>query len=486
MSIAPPLNTPTKVSYGIGQASEGIKNGAFNVFVFFYYAQVLDLSTTYTGLAVFIALVFDAVTDPLIGSLSDNWRGRLGRRHPFLYASATPLALSFVCLFSPPNLPEFGLFLWLTVFAVLTRASITLFYVPHVSLGAELSTDFHERTTVVAYRYFFSYVGQLVTYFVGFYIFFADSPEFPRGGQFNLDAYLPFGMTMALVIVGVILVSGFGTHHRITYMVQPLQRRAYVNAWLTLRHTFADLAEALKNVSFRWLFSGVLVVFMMVGVDHALNLHMNTYFWELQSTGNLLFFMATPLGALAGTFVARALNERFDKKPSIVLGTAWWAGCQVLPVVLRLLDWFPENGTSELLWTLIVIKFLQGLGVIQALITFNSMVADVVDEHELSTGRRQEGIFFAAVSFSNKVTTGIGSAVAGFALTLIAWPTGPDIRSAADVPADTLMWLGLIYGPIVTGFAVVSVYCYSKHTLDQRRHREIVVALEKMRRQVNS
>ena len=180
MSVAPPLNTPTKVSYGIGQASEGIKNGAFNVFVFFYYAQVLDLSTTYTGLAVFIALVFDAVTDPLIGSLSDNWRGRLGRRHPFLYASATPLALSFVCLFSPPNLPEFGLFLWLTVFAVLTRASITLFYVPHVSLGAELSTDFHERTTVVAYRYFFSYVGQLVTYFVGFYIFFADSPEFPR------------------------------------------------------------------------------------------------------------------------------------------------------------------------------------------------------------------------------------------------------------------------------------------------------------------
>jgi glycoside/pentoside/hexuronide:cation symporter, GPH family len=219
----------------------------------------------------------------------------------------------------------------------------------------------------------------------------------------------------------------------------------------------------------------------MVGVDHALNLHMNTYFWELQSTGNLLFFMATPIGAIAGTFIARALNERFDKKPSIVLGTLWWAGCQFVPVVLRLLGWFPENGTDELLWTLIVIKFVQGVGVIQALITFNSMVADIVDEHELSTGRRQEGIFFAAVSFSNKVTTGIGSAVAGFALTLIAWPTGPEIRSAADVPADTLVWLGLIYGPIVTGFAVVSVYCYSKHTLNQARHREIVQQLERIR-----
>lgn len=485
MSSIPSLNVTTKVCYGLGQAAEGIKNGAFNVFIFFYYAQVLGLPTSYTGMAVFIALLFDAVTDPLVGSISDNWRGQMGRRHPFLYVSILPLALSFLCLFSPPQLPEFGLFLWLTVFAVLTRAAITLFYVPHVALGAELSPDFHERTTVVAYRYFFSYVGQLVTYFVGFYIFFADTPEFPQGGQFNAGAYLPFGFTMAVVIALVCLISGLGTHQRIVYLVQPLVRRPYQGVWATLAQTFSELREALRNKSFRWLFAGVLVVFMMVGVDTALNLHMNTYFWELQSSGNLLFFMATPIGALAGTFIARALNERFDKKPSIVFGTAWWAAWQMVPVVLRLLGWFPENGTGELLWTLIFIKFVQGVGVIQSLITFNSMVADIVDEHELSTGKRQEGIFFAATSFSNKVTTGIGSAVAGFALTLISWPNGPDIRTAADVPVETLVWLGLIYGPIVTGFAVVSVYCYSKHNLDQARHREIVQALQIKRAQAS-
>jgi GPH family glycoside/pentoside/hexuronide:cation symporter len=192
--------------------------------------------------------------------------------------------------------------------------------------------------------------------------------------------------------------------------------------------------------------------------------------------------MATPIGALIGTFFARAINERFDKKPSILFGTLWWAACQVLPVVLRLIGWFPENGTSELMWTLIIIKFIQGFGVIQALVTFASMVADIVDEHELATGRRQEGIFFAAVSFSNKVTTGAGSAVAGFALTVIAWPTGPEIRSAADIPPDTLMWLGLIFGPIVAGFALVSAYCYSKHDLTRARHQEITVALEARRR----
>ncbi len=110
------------------------------------------------------------------------------------------------------------------------------------------------------------------------------------------------------------------------------------------------------------------------------------------------------------------------------------------------------------------------------------MVADIVDEHELKTGRRQEGIFFASVSFSGKFTTGIGNVVGGVALDLISWPRGVDIQSAADVPAETIVWLGLVYGPIVAGFAVVCLYCYSKHRLDRDRHVEIVKNLEARRR----
>ncbi len=133
--------------------------------------------------------------------------------------------------------------------------------------------------------------------------------------------------------------------------------------------------------------------------------------------------------------------------------------------------------------TLVVVKLLQGIGVVQALITFGSMVADIVDEHELHTGRRQEGIFFASVSFCAKFTSGIGSVIGGIALDLIRWPLGPEIRTAADVGADKVMWLGLIYGPIVAGFAVVSVWCYSQHRLDRHRHAQIVRELEVCRSQ---
>ena len=254
--------------------------------------------------------------------------------------------------------------------------------------------------------------------------------------------------------------------------------KAYAGVKEVLRQTVGDLVAALHSVAFRWLFSGALIIYMMVGVDNALNLHMNTYFWELKSEGNLLFFLASPVGAIIGAFFARGFNQRFGKKPSIVIGTLWWAMCQIIPVVLRLLGWFPENGTTELITTLTLVKFVQGFGVVQALITFSSMLADIADEHELRTGKRQEGIFFATVSFSNKVTSGLGSVVAGFALTLIAWPVGAEIRTAADVPADTLVWLGLLYGPIVSGFALICVYCYSRYDLNEDTHRQTLEALE--------
>jgi Na+/melibiose symporter-like transporter len=473
-STKPPLTRGIKVSYGVGQAAEGIKNAAFNVFVFFYYTQVLGLPTVYTGIAIGIALAVDSITDPLIGSLSDNWQGSNGRRHPFLYVSILPLGLFFVGLFNPPELQECTLFLWLTVFSVGTRAMMTLYYVPHVSLGAELSEDFNERTEVVAYRYFFSYVGGILTYIIGFVVYFPDT-------QFNVEAYAPFGLTLSLLMMASILITALGTKRRIPHLPASRINRESVSILRVLHKTLLEIRSALTNRSFRWLFAGVLIVFAMVGVDNALNLHMNTYFWELQGGGNLFFFAATPVGALIGTALASPLTRWFDKKPSVIIGTLCWALCQVIPVVLRLLGWFPENGTSELLYSLIVIKFIQGLGVVQALIAFNSMVADVVDEHELITGLRQEGIFFSSVSFSNKMTSGIGTVAAGFALALIDWPTGAAVQTAADIAPETIAWLGLIYGPIVSGFALVSAYCYSKYGLNRQRHAEIVEELAVLR-----
>ena len=467
------LPTSVKLLYGVGQFAEGIKNLAFSIFLLFYYNQVLGLPGWMSGVAVGIALVFDAVTDPLAGSLSDRTRTPLGRRHPFMYAAIVPLSLGFYLLFVPPaDLTQWQLFSWMLFFAVLTRAGMTLFHVPHLSLGAELSNDFVERTSVVSTRQVFSTLGSLFVILAGFAIYFVGTPAQPNG-QFNANQYAPFAMTMAIFMALSIAVSALGTQSRARELFQPPATLQAFSLAATFNQLARELSEALSNDSFRWLFFGVLVIFLMVGVEAALGLHLTTYFWALDESGNRLFFAAAPIGLLIGALFTSRLNERFDKKPCIMWGAGGWAFCQFVMVMARLLDLLPANGTTELIAILVGFKFIQGLCVAQALITFGSMVADIVDEHQLLSGRRQEGIFFAAVSFSSKCATGLGSALAGFAVSIIGLPEGQGDTGLAQVSPETVMNLGLFFGPGISGLAIVSLWCMSHHTLDRRRHAEV-------------
>lgn len=211
----------SKFAFGVGQFAEGLKNTGFSLFILFYYNQVLGLSGTLAGLALAIALLFDAVTDPLAGSLSDNWKSKLGRRHPFMYASAIPLALAFLRLFSPPEgMGDWGLFFWLTLFAILTRGSMTLYHVPHLALGAEMSENFDERNKIVAYRQFFGTMGTAAVSVIGLGYFFADA----NGGRLAVENYTPFALTLGVLMVITIWYSAWGTQKEIPHLSTPPER----------------------------------------------------------------------------------------------------------------------------------------------------------------------------------------------------------------------------------------------------------------------
>ena len=394
----------SKFAFGVGQFAEGLKNTGFSVFILFYYNQVLGLPGTLAGTALFIALMFDAVTDPLAGSLSDNHQSRLGRRHPFMYASALPLGLAFIGLFSPPGaLGDWGLFAWLTVFAILTRAAMTLYHVPHLALGAEMTENFSERTRIVAYRQFFSAAGTAAAWIIGLTWFFADAKGLAA------ENYPPYAVTLAVLMVVTIWYSAYGTQKEVPFLVKPTPRPKSNPA----RRLFLDLSEGFRNRSFTWLFGGVLVISSWSE---------STTFWISTCSGTSGIWsparcccckMAVILGMLIGAFLTAPLIRRTDKRFGVLLGTVVWSICQVVPVVMRLVDALPANGTEELVWTLAGFKFIQGLIMQQALVAFGSMMADVADEHELTTGVRQEGVFFGAIAFSGKATSGFGNLIGG-------------------------------------------------------------------------
>ena len=469
----------SKLAFGVGQFAEGLKNTAFSLFVLFYYSQVLELSATLAGVALMIALLFDAFTDPLAGSLSDNWKSRLGRRHPFMYASAVPLALAFVGLFWPPGnaetLGEWWLFAWLTLFAILTRGAMTLYHVPHLALGAEMTENYSERNRIVAFRQFFAAVGVAAVSLIGLVYFFSEE----RGGRTEASNYAPFAITLGVLMVATIWLSAYGTQKEVPHLSEPApkpKRNVLVQVGL-------DLIAGFTNRSFVWLFLGVLIVYVMAGVNGTLDLYMYQYFWELTGVQMAVLNMGTVLGLLVGVFLVLPILRYTGKRSGVILGTAVWAVCQVCPVVMRLVEWLPQNGTDGLIAVLLSFKIIQGLILQLAFVAFGSMMADVADEHEYETGVRQEGIFFGAVSFSAKATSGFGTFLGGLGLDLIDWPRGAEIQTAADVPAETLIQLGLFYGPIVAGFSIVSMWCYTHYRLTRQRHAEIVAELNDRRQE---
>ncbi len=469
MSSRQPLPFHSKFAFGFGQLGEGLWTGAINTFVLFYYNQVLGAPATLVGLALAAALIIDAVTDPLIGSISDNWRSPQGRRHPFMYASTLPLGLSLILLFSPPDaLGAMGLLVWLLGFSVLTRMSMTLYHVPHLALGAEMSPDAGERAVLVSFRQFFGTAGSLLAWAIGFGVFFAATAEF-ENGQLNPAAYTPYAITIAIIIIGSILWSAWGTR-RDALRIDPGPAPAGGSRiWRTLRRTFEEILDSLKIRAFRWLFMGVLIIIVMAGVDSALALYVTTYFWQIPSSQLTWFFIAIPIGIMCGALLTRYLLRYLSKTQLLIYGTCWWAMGQVLPISLALLGWFPESGSAAQLPSLLTFRFLQGVGVAQSLIAFGAIIPDLADQQERDTGKRSEGILFGALSFSSKAAGALGSLIAGAGLDLIGWVTAP----VAEVPEVQLTRLAVLYGPGIAIFAVVSVWCFARVSLAEQPQRTL-------------
>ncbi|HJN52824.1 MAG: MFS transporter [Pseudomonadales bacterium] len=470
-----------KFAYGIGQAGEGMFGTGLSFFLLFYYSQILGMGPGLAASAIGIAVIVDAFSDVFAGSLSDHWQSNYGRRHPFMFASFLPLSGCFFFLFFPLVTSEWALFIWLAVFTNLARTMMSLYHVPHIALGAEITEDVQDRTALVAYRQFFANVGSLLALLVFFLVFSPFYKIEGAAGRFVPDAYIPWALCIAAAMALTIFWSAWGTRSVIPFLSQ-ISTQPRLSLMGIFRSLFTDFKEVTKNKNFRYLFLGVLVVFIMVGVTGTLDIYMFTYFWELDEQIIVPVLVAYAIGNALGTFISVRLFSSFGKKACLIFGGLSWAFFQTLPVVLRLLDWFPDNGDTLLMPLLVALKVIQGFSTAQANVGYGSMMADVCDEHEYQTGLRQEGAFFAAVAFSAKATSGFGAVIAGWALEFIDWPTGPEIRTAADVDPDTLLNMGIFYGPIVAGLGFISVLFYTQYKLTPERHGTILVELAERRR----
>jgi Na+/melibiose symporter-like transporter len=380
-----------------------------------------------------------------------------------------------LALFLPPaSLEGAALFAWLAVFAVLLRFTMTFFQVPHLALGGELSSDYIERSSVMSYNNLFSYMTGGTFWLVSYALIFPATADYARG-VLNPAGWPVFGIVGA----SSILLNLFASAHFTRKVIPRLPKAPPDLPAFRLRGVFQEMRLALRNSSYRALVLGLVFLSGTLGVHQTLNLHMQTYFWGLTSEQLTLFVVGGPIGFLGAFLLTAQLNLRLDKRPTIVLSALGTVIFGALPISLRLLGWFPGNDHPALIWLLVANAAFPIFFGAMLSITVMSCLADLVDEHELLTGRRQEGLFFSARTFFGKATSSIGHLLAGIGLDVIGFPEN---AVPGEVSSDVLFRLGIFYAPVAAIPGLISVYCYGLYRMDRRRHEEIVAELQERRR----
>jgi Na+/melibiose symporter-like transporter len=469
-----PLDTPVRVAYGFGLSAEGIKNNAFNVFLLFYYQQIVGLDSALCGVALFIAMMVDAVTDPTVGIWSDGFRSRLGRRHPFMYVASLPLSLCFFATFMPPpGLSQWMLFAWLTTFAVGTRFAMTLFVIPHQSLVPELTQDYDGRTALQSWRTVFAWLFGLINALLGYRVFLDATPEYPQG-LLNPAGYVPFAIWGASAMLVATIASSLGTQ-RAALRAQPDPERFQT---LKLWQLPKAIIEALASRSYRAVVIAGLTLWVAFGMTENLGNYLNTYFWGFTSADLSILLLVIIAASLIVLVVARPLSQRFGKKRVAIAAALMPVIIRPGTIVLRLLDLLPENGDPMLLKILCVTVFLEYAALIVAMTMIGAMIADVTDEHELRTGSRQEGLLFSANMLMAKASSGIGVLVAGFVLKAarLAENATPE-----TVSPETVVRLGVFTATIAGIFYLGTIAFFRRYDLSRERHAGILVELGESR-----
>jgi GPH family glycoside/pentoside/hexuronide:cation symporter len=454
--------TRTKLLYGSGSIAFGVNDQSFGYILPFFFTQVVGLPALWVGSAVAIALIFDAFADPIVGLFSDNLKTKLGRRHPLMYASAIPLALCYFLLWNPPHWSKEAIFYYLIAVAVLVRTCITLYEIPSSSLVAELTSDYNQRTSFFAFRNLFAWLGGLTMQILCFGVFFAATRAYPYG-QLNPAGYVSFSITGALLIAGVILISTAGTHRFIPFFAKPPARK------LTVFGAFREMGETVWHGSFISLVVSSMFSSIAGGTLAALNIFFNTFFWGLTSAQILLLTAVLIPGAVIAWAIATPVSRLLGKKRAaitlwILATTFYW-----FPLGARIAGFFPANGSPLLIPLLLVFGTIGVTLSITNDIVITSMVADIVEDSEIKTGRRSEGLFFAARSLVGKAATGLGGLVAGILLTLSHFPAHANPVTLDPAIPKTL---ALYYFVIVFGLYAVALSCIGFYKIDRATHED--------------
>ena len=456
--------TSSLVYFGIGQLPSSIKGNLLGAPIFFYYNNVLGLDAWLVSLALFISLIIDAFTDPMVGYISDYTQSRWGRRHPYIFGSIIPGVLSYWAL---PNVhlgdSQAVLFFQLLLLMAVLRLAWTFYQVPKDGLGAEISKDYHQRTQLAGLNSLFGWIG-------GATISYLTSAVFLGNSYSNAKGYAELAWWGAGAILVFALIFAFGTAREIPTLESPRQHPK------RLREILADIIETLNHRSWLMLFLAGVVYSVQIGLTGGLTFYFNSFFWDWKPTDVAIFAIVDLGGALlVGAFAAQ-IASRFDKK-RLAIGLFIFATIiHPLVLILRLLDihfgtqLLPPNGPKygALWWIMMAQSLAVSSTAAMAFILVGSMTADVVEDSQRKTGKRSEGLFFAGPHLVQKCVSGLGLMIKGLILTAVGFSAAAPVAAKVNAIEQLAIVIVVIY--VVS--PLISLTLLSRYEITRETHED--------------
>jgi len=444
-----------KLIHGFGAVAFGVKDSGFSFFLLLFYNQVLGMDAGLVSLALLIALLVDAVIDPILGYLSDRTYSRWGRRLPWLYAAPIPLAFAWVLMWSPPG-SEAPSFLGLLGIAVVVRILLSACEVPSVSLLPEITSDYDERTTLFRYRYLSGWCGGILMMLLA-YTVFMPGPD----GLLQRDGYFAFGLFGAILMAISVLGSAIGQHKLVAHL--PRQKPPP----FSLKAAFSEIIEAFSERAFLIFAAGGLAAYIAQGMTFSISNYVNVFVWQFDRLALTAYPVVLFLSVVLMFFIVGPMHKKYGKPRSAQIAAIVSFLILYTPYLLLLIGFWPSVGTlpsTTLLYAFLIIG--NALAVV-VMISASSMIAEIVEAFEERTGRRAEGSFYSGNWLVQKCATGMGIFLTGQIIAISQLPSGAD---PATVPQSVITDIIVYFGIGTGALALISAYWLGRFPITREEH----------------
>jgi len=437
------LGVAQKISFGLGFTGNTLMGIGIETMLFPVFALYLGMSPKVIGFAVALPRLWDGIMDTVVGTYSDNFHSRWGRRRPFIVAGACASGLAYALIWmAPVGLGSSGLTAWLLATLIVFWTANAVFFVPLEALGMSLSKNYDERTSLMGFRSFFAKVGTLAS---SWSFWLVEKGWFGAGQR---------GAIVVGAIWGVLILL-FGAWPGVF-----LREAAPAGPAAAPVRFWDSLKSAVRNASFRRITMYLLFMAASISVSSAVQFYA-TLFWVARGDAKLTAVLtgaSSTLNIVCG-MLALPLTSWGARK----LGKHRMALIAAFVTSLGgLLSWFFLTPAHP--WLSLAVAPFFGIGITAVYQLYFSMVADVAEEGALRNGVRNEGMYSAISNCMIKGGLALSFALGGVLVDAIGF-TGKDIVPTAEM----LFNLRILRALLPTGTAAVAMLFLIGYPLTKER-----------------